>query len=246
MTETGPPPKVTTDINTNSVGQMFDSIAPVYDRLNHILSFGQDYYWRRKLADCVDKESKLRMLDLATGTGDVLISLLTRNFNITEAIGLDVSANMLTLCREKIERHKLSDRVKLVHADATLNPLENETFDLITISFGIRNTTDIYKTLMEIFRLLRPGGKILILEFSMPTNPILKPLYLLYLNYLIPIIGRLYSGNKHAYKHLSTSINNFIGTHLASLMHDVGFEQIHSTPMTFGIVCLYKGFKPKR
>lgn len=244
MTDTEFAPKQPAGSDTESICRMFDRIADVYENLNHILSFGQDYYWRRKLADRVDKDSKLRVLDLATGTGDLLLSLLRRNSNITKAIGLDISENMLALCRKKIERHKLSDRVNLVHADATTNPFEKETFDLITMSFGIRNTPDIYRTLKEIFRLLRPGGKTLILEFSMPTNPVFKPLYLLYLNHFIPIIGRMFSGDKHAYNYLSASINNFIATHLASLMHDVGFQRIYSIPMTFGIVCLYEGFKP--
>ncbi len=198
-------------LDAKSVGHMFDRIAPAYNILNHILSFGQDFLWRRKLANCVDKEHNLRVLDLATGTGDVLISLLHRNSNITEAVGLDISENMLSLCRNKISRHKFSDRVNLVRADATTNPFADETFDVITISFGIRNTPDVFKTLNEIHRLLRPGGKVLILEFSMPTNQILKRCYLLYLRRFVPFLGRLLSGDDRAYKYLNTSIEIFDG-----------------------------------
>ena len=245
MTDVESASKQTTGLDTKSVGHMFDRIAPVYNSLNHVLSFGQDFFWRRKLTDSIDKESKLRVLDLATGTGDVLLSLLHRNSNITEAVGLDISENMLALCRKKIKRHKFSDRANLVHADATINPFADETFDLITMSFGIRNTPDIFKTLNEIHRLLRPGGKALILEFSMPTNPILKTCYLLYLHRFVPFLGRLLSGDEHAYKYLNTSIKNFVGMEdFIRLMRNVGFLHVHSTPLTFGIVCLYQGLKP--
>jgi demethylmenaquinone methyltransferase/2-methoxy-6-polyprenyl-1,4-benzoquinol methylase len=244
MADTESAPTQTAGYDTKSVGHMFDRIAPAYDNLNHILSFGQDFFWRRKLADSVDKESKLRVLDLAIGTGDVLLSLLRRNSNITEAVGLDISENMLALCRRKIKRHKLTDHVNLVHADATINPFADQTFDLVTMGFGIRNTPDICKTLKEIHRLLRPGGKVLILEFSMPTNPVLKTCYLLYLRHFLPFTGRLLSGDEHAYKYLKTSIMNFIRTDFTSLMDDVGFMHIRSNPLTFGITCLYQGLKP--
>ncbi len=244
MTDSESALKQTPGYDTKSIGCMFDRIAPAYDSLNHILSFGQDFFWRRKLADCVDKERKLRVLDLATGTGDILLALLRRNPNIIEAIGLDISENMLALCRKKIKRHKFTDRVNLVHADATINPFADETFDLVTMGFGIRNTPDIFKTLKEIHRLLRPGGKALILEFSMPTNPILKTFYLIYLHRFLPFIGRLLSGDKHAYKYLKTSIMNFFQTDFTSLMHDAGFLDIRSTPLTLGIACLYLGHKP--
>ena len=244
MVNTESAPTLTSGYDTKSLGRMFDRIADVYDSLNHILSFGQDFFWRRKLADCVDKESKLKVLDLATGTGDVLISLLRRNSNITEAVGLDISENMLALCRKKIKRYKFTDRVNLVHADATINPFADQTFDLITMSFGIRNTPDIFKTLKEIHRLLRPGGKALILEFSMPTNPILKTCYLLYLRRFLPFTGRLLSGDEHAYKYLKTSIMNFFRTDFTSLMHNAGFLHIHSNPLTLGIARLYQGLKP--
>ena len=244
MTDTESAPKQIAGYNAKSVSRMFDRIAPVYNSLNHILSFGQDFYWRRKLTDCVDKKSRLRVLDLATGTGDILLSLLRRNPNITEAIGLDISENMLALCRRKIKRHKFSDRVKLVLADATINPFADETFDLVTMSFGIRNTPDILMTLKEIHRLLRPGGEALILEFSMPRNPVLKTCYLLYLRRFVPLVGRLLSGDSHAYKYLNTSINNFIGTDLVSLIGDAGFLNVHSYPLTFGIASLYQCLKP--
>jgi len=244
MTDTESAPTKSAGYDTKSIGCMFDRIAPTYETLNHILSFGQDFFWRRKLADCVDNETKLKVLDLATGTGDILISVLRRNPKITESVGLDISENMLALCRKKIKRHGFTDRVNLVHAEATNNSLADQTFDLVTMGFGIRNTPDIYKTLKEIHRLLRPGGKVLILEFSMPANPFLKTVYLLYLRRFLPFTGRLLSGDKHAYEYLKTSIINFVRTDFTSLMEDAGFLHIRSNPLTFGIVNLYQGLKP--
>jgi demethylmenaquinone methyltransferase/2-methoxy-6-polyprenyl-1,4-benzoquinol methylase len=232
-------------LDVKSIGQMFDRIAPTYSILNHIFSLGQDIYWRRKLTDCVDKERNLRVLDLATGTGDLLISLLRRNPNITEAIGLDISENMLALCRMKITKYNLTERTSLVHTNASSCPFANGTFDIITMSFGIRNTPDPLGTLGEIHRLLKPGGTVLILEFTIPTNRILRCFYLLYLRRFVPFLGRIISDDDHAYKYLNTSIENFISVKkFLSFMLKAGFSNIHATPLTFGVACLYKGCKP--
>ena len=228
----------------DAVCRMFDSIAPYYVLLNHVLSFGWDFLWRRKLASTVSKEKKLKALDLATGTGDLLISLLRRNPNITEAVGLDISENMLALCRKRIAKHKLTDRVSLVRSDAVDSGLPDESFDVVTMGFGIRNTPDAFKTLCEIHRLLRKGGMALILEFSLPTNRIIRKCYLLYLRNFVPLLGRLLSGDKHAYRYLSTSIENFYSTDdFSSIMRKAGFKDVNATPLTFGVVCIYKAFK---
>ena len=227
-----------------SVSQMFDRIAPAYDILNHILSFGCDFIWRWKLSDCFDKESKLRVLDLATGTGDTLISLLHKNPNITKAVGLDISENMLALCRKKIKKHKFNNRIRLVQADATFSPFTDETFDVVTMSFGIRNTADPFQTLTEIYRLLRPGGTALILEFSMPTNKILKSCHRLYLHSFVPLIGHLLSGDIHAYRYLSISIENFAIIEVPDLLLKAGFLDVKTTPLTFGVACIYQCSKP--
>ena len=232
-------------MNSNPAGQMFDHIAPVYDILNHLFSFGLDFSWRRRLADTVIKNEKLRALDLATGTGDVLITLLDRNPNIDEAVGMDISENMLALCRRKITRRKLADRIKLVRADVTASGLAGESFDVVTMGFGIRNTPDALKTLTEIHRLLKRGGTALILEFSMPANRIIRSCYLFYLRFFVPLLGRLLSGDKHAYRYLDTSIENF---HRADdfrrIMQKAGFSNVSATPLTFGVACLYQGTKP--
>jgi len=225
---------------------MFDCIAPAYDRLNHLFSFGRDFSWRRRLADAVVKNEKLRVLDLATGTGDVLITLLDRNPNIVEAVGLDISENMLTLCSRKIARHKLAGHIKLVRADLTANGLAGESFDVVTMGFGIRNTPDALKTLTEIKRLLKQGGTTLILEFSMPAIRIIKSGYLFYLRFVVPLLGRLLSGDNHAYRYLDTSIENFHRPEaFCNLMQKAGFSDVNATSLTFGVVSLYQGTRPK-
>lgn len=232
-------------VNTNSIGQMFDRIAPAYDILNHLLSFGQDFSWRRRLADAVFKDKKLRVLDLATGTGDVLISLLNRNSNIAEAVGLDISENMLVLCRRKITRRKLIDRIKLVRADLAANCLSDESFDVVTMGFGIRNTPNAFKTLTEIHRLLKEGGTALILEFSMPANRTLRGFYLFYLRFFVPMLGRLLSGDNHAYRYLDKSIESFHRSDdFCNLMQKAGFSDVNAKPLTFGVASLYRGTRP--
>lgn len=245
MTNLETVPSQPCNLAVQSIGQMFDRIAPVYDILNHILSFGCDFLWRRKLADCLDSGRKLQILDMATGTGDVLISLLRTNPDITEAVGLDISENMLALCRKKIAQYKFDNRVRLVRADVTASPFTDESFDVVTISFGIRNTADPAQTLAEIYRLLKPGGTALILEFAMPTNKILRFCHRLYLHTFVPLVGHLLSGDIGAYRYLSTSIENFTVTKdIPQLLLEAGFSNVRITPLTFGAACLYKCSRP--
>jgi len=230
--------------SSDAVCRMFDGIAPYYVLLNHVLSFGWDFLWRRKLAKAVNNDKKLKVLDLATGTGDLLISVLRRNPNITEAVGLDISENMLALCRERIAKHKLTDRVSLVRSDAADSGLPDESFDVVTMGFGIRNTPDVFKTLCEIHRLLRRGGTVLILEFSIPMNRIIRKCYLLYLRNYVPLLGRVLSGDKNAYRYLNTSVEKFHSMDdFSTLMRKAGFSDVSAAPLTFGIVCLYKASK---
>jgi demethylmenaquinone methyltransferase/2-methoxy-6-polyprenyl-1,4-benzoquinol methylase len=246
MTNVEPVTETPGNMNSNPVGQMFDRIAPAYDILNHLFSFGRDFSWRRRLADAVVKNENLRILDLATGTGDVLITLLDRNPNIAEAVGLDISENMLALCHRKITRHKLADRIKLVRADVTASGLAGESFDVVTMGFGIRNTPDAFKTLTEIHRLLKQGGTAMILEFSMPANRILRGFYLFYLRFFVPLLGRLLSGDNHAYSYLDTSIEKFHRSDdFCNLMQKAGFSNVSAKPLTFGVACLYQGSRPK-
>jgi demethylmenaquinone methyltransferase/2-methoxy-6-polyprenyl-1,4-benzoquinol methylase len=230
--------------STNKVGRMFDRIAPYYVLLNHILSFGLDFSWRRKLANTVYKDNKIKLLDLATGTGDLLISVLRSNPNITEAVGLDISENMIAICRKKLLKYKLTDRVTLVNSNAAETGLPDQSFDLVTMGFGIRNTPDVPKTLREIHRLLKHRGTALILEFAPPSNRIFRKIYLLYLRNFVPILGRLLSGDKNAYRYLNTTVENFYNMDdFSDLMRKAGFKNINATPLTFGVVCIYKATK---
>ena len=230
--------------STNTVGRMFDRIAPYYVLLNHILSLGLDFSWRRKLANAVAKDKKLKVIDLATGTGDLLVSVLRRNPNITEAIGLDISENMMAICRKKLAKQNLTDRTTLINSDAAGTGLPDDSFDVATMGFGIRNTPDVPKTLREIHRLLKQDGTVLILEFAPPSNRIIRKFYLLYLRNLVPMLGRLLSGDKKAYRYLNTSVENFYSMNdFSDLMRKAGFRDVSATPLTFGVVCIYKATK---
>jgi demethylmenaquinone methyltransferase/2-methoxy-6-polyprenyl-1,4-benzoquinol methylase len=226
--------------------RMFDRIALRYDLLNHLLSFGQDFFWRRKAAKYLNSsvKGKLEILDLATGTGDLLISLFRENHNISKAVGLDISENMLAVCREKINSHKLTEHISLVQADAAGIPFAANSFDVVTIAFGIRNTTDTFETLKEMHRILRPGGISLILEFSLPANRILRKCYLFYLRRFVPLLGRVVSGDDYAYRYFGKTIENFYGADdFCTLMKEAGFLNVRANQLTAGVVCIYRGHK---
>jgi demethylmenaquinone methyltransferase/2-methoxy-6-polyprenyl-1,4-benzoquinol methylase len=225
---------------------MFDRIAPRYDLLNHLLSFGQDFFWRRKVAKYLNssRNGNLEILDLATGTGDLLISLFRENRSIAKAVGLDISANMLAICREKINSHKLTENISLVQADAVRIPFAENSFDVVTIAFGIRNTADTFEALKEMHRVLRPGGMSLILEFSLPKVRIIRGCYLLYLRYLLAMIGCVVSGDDYAYRYLGKTVENFYNTDdFCALMKEAGFLNVQANQLTAGVVCMYRGYK---
>jgi len=229
----------------SAVGKMFDRIAPRYALLNHILSLGLDFSWRRKLAGRIDNKRPVELLDLATGSGDLLIAILRKRCNVSKAVGLDISEKMLEVCRKNIEKAELSERITLVQGDAARTKLPGERFDAITMAFGIRNVPDAAETLGEIARLLRPGGRVLILEFSLPSNRMIRSIYLIYLRHIVPLIGRLVSGDKGAYRYLNTTIESFYRTcDIPDLMNKAGLTNIAATPLTFGTVSLYSGSKP--
>lgn len=223
---------------------MFDRIAPTYDLLNHLLSLGRDYAWRRKVTRQLVGRGSLHLLDLATGTGDLLISLLRRCPVVEKATGLDISERMLELCREKLRARGLAERVELVCADASATPFSEGTFDVATMAFGIRNTSNAAATLAEIHRLLKPGGTAMILEFSLPRHRLVRWCYLKYLRSVVPWIGAAVSGDKHAYRYLDESIEGFHQPEAFScLMQQTGFREVSVIPLTFGVASIYKGTK---
>ncbi len=227
-----------------SVGRMFDRIAPTYDLLNHLLSLGCDFSWRRKAIRQLDASRDLNILDLATGTGDMLITLFRERPNTAEVTGLDISENMLASCREKLRKRGLADRARLLCADASKMPFVDGTFDAATMAFGIRNTVDAAATLREIHRILKPGGTVLILEFSLPACPVVRWFYLRYLRLVVPFVGALVSGDRHAYRYLNTSIEAFRQpAEFCRLMQEAGFCEVSAVPLTHGVASIYKGVK---
>jgi len=226
------------------VGEMFDRIAPTYDFLNHLLSLGRDYSWRRRTARRVAAHGPARVVDLATGTGDLLIALLRECSGVEEAVGLDVSEAMLKIGREKVARYDFGGRVRFVRDDAVQSTLPAGGFDAVTMGFGIRNTPDARATLGEIHRLLRPGGLAAILEFSLPACPVMRGCYLAYLRWVVPVIGAVVSGDKRAYRYLNTSIEAFHRPDdFCTLMEEAGFCAVSAAPLTWGVASIYTGTK---
>jgi len=226
------------------VGEMFDRIVPTYDLLNRLLSLGRDHAWRRRAAGLLGDRTGVRVADLATGTGDLLIAMLRRHPDITRAAGLDISERMLSRCRQKLDGRGLGDRVELLHADASATPFPAGEFDAVTMAFGIRNTSDPGATLGEIHRILKPGGIALVLEFSLPANRIVRWCHLKYLRFGVPWIGLLLSGDRHAYRYLNESIEGFCRTvDLPTYMERMGFRDVSVIPLTLGVASIYKGIK---
>ncbi len=222
--------------------RMFDTIAGRYDALNRLLSFRRDVAWRRMLANLLPPGDHLRTLDLATGTADVLLALKRFNPRVASGVGVDMSRNMLRHAKDKIAARGLSDALRLVRSNGVCMGLADASFDAVTISFGIRNMPDALATLHEIRRVLRPGGRALILEFALPKSNVMRALHLFYLRHVLPHIGGLASGNFAAYRYLNTTIETFpYGEEFCALMREAGFRNVVAHTLTFGAANLYQG-----
>lgn len=223
---------------------MFDRIAYRYDLLNRLLSLRQDVAWRNKLAKFLPDGNDLRVLDVATGTGDVLISLFKKSPRIKQAIGIDMAEKMLAFGREKIISMGLEKKIELRKGDATEIQFDEGHFDVATISFGIRNVNNLDLSIKNLYRVLKKGGRVLILEFSLPTNTLLKKLYLFYFRRILPKIGGLVSGDSYAYSYLNQSVETFpYGDSFCDILRQNGFKNVSFYPLTFGIASIYKGDK---
>lgn len=224
--------------------KMFDEIAARYDFLNHLFSFGLTGSWRRKIASFLPKTPDLAILDVATGTGDVLLALLKMRPDIQTAHGIDLADRMLTIGRQKVKKNHFENRIILSRGDADKIPFPDNHFDVVTMAFGIRNMPNVMRTLQEILRVLKSGGQALILEFSLPTNAVMRAFYLFYLRSFIPVIGACVSGNRHAYRYLNETVEGFpYGDAFCTIMNIAGFKNPAACPLTGGIVTIYRGNK---
>jgi demethylmenaquinone methyltransferase/2-methoxy-6-polyprenyl-1,4-benzoquinol methylase len=220
--------------------KMFNSIAGRYDFLNRLLSLGQDVRWRKALKQFLPASSGQTILDLATGTADVLIVLAKDNPKIHRGIGVDPAIKMLEIGRHKIKAQHLYDRLELAQGDAQALSFLDETFDCVTIAFGIRNIPDLRLALLEMHRVTKTGGRVLILEFSKPENPFLKCGHWLYLQTVVPLVGFLFSGNFKAYTYLNQTIQTFPSSdRFCKILKQMGFVNIEPHPLMGGAATIY-------
>lgn len=227
------------------IRKMFSAIAPRYDLLNRLLSCGQDRYWRKVAVKKVSPQPDSLWLDLATGTGDVALEMARRykskNLRI---VGVDFSLPMLALAGKKLIAQNSAGTIHLQAGAGENLAFRGGSFDGITIAFGIRNFSDMLLGLKEMRRVLNTGGKLIILEFSFPKNIMLKFIYRLYFDWLLPVIGRIISGHRIAYGYLSASVSDFpVRERFVQIMEEAGFKNISYMDLTFGIVTLYIGYK---
>ena len=220
---------------------MFDSLAPRYDAVNRLLSLRRDQLWRAHTARLVAAGGPQRVLDIATGTGDLLLAVA----RVSEAKleGVDLAASMLRLARTKARRRGVTERA-FRHGDAAELPYPDEAFDAITIAFGFRNVADRARALHEMLRVLSPGGRTLILEFSLPASRALRSLYLLYFRHILPLLGGVLGGNIAAYRYLNRTVELFADTDVVSMLDDAGFAGVKRIALTFGVASIYIGRKP--
>ncbi|WP_268225288.1 bifunctional demethylmenaquinone methyltransferase/2-methoxy-6-polyprenyl-1,4-benzoquinol methylase UbiE [Sinomicrobium oceani] len=224
------------------VTKMFDTISGKYDGLNRVISFGIDIKWRKKVVQIVKDTNPETILDIATGTGDLAINLAQTGAG--KIIGLDISSGMLEVGKKKIAEKKLEDTIEMVLGDSENLPFEDNTFDAITVAFGVRNFENLEKGLSEILRVLRPGGCFVILETSVPTKPPYKQGYNLYTRHVLPVIGKIFSKDRSAYKYLSESASVFPhGEKLNNILSKIGFIKVQNHPQTLGVATIYVASK---
>jgi len=224
------------------VTEMFDKISKNYDSLNRVISFGIDVKWRKKVVDIVSESQPQTILDIATGTGDLAINLAETN--ATKIIGLDISSGMLDIGKVKVKKHALEDTIEMVLGDSENMPFEDNAFDAITVAFGVRNFETLEKGLKEIHRVLKPQGTFVILETSMPTKTPFKQGYNFYTKNILPLIGKLFSKDRSAYKYLCESASVFpYGEALNNILREIGFINVKDFPQTFGVATIYKSSK---
>jgi len=224
------------------VARMFDSISGNYDFLNHFLSLGIDIRWRKKAVKLLNSGNPKLILDVATGTGDFAVETL--KLNPDKVIGVDISEGMLEVGRKKMKDRGLENLIELRSGDSENLPFEENKFDAVIVAFGVRNFENLEKGLSEMYRVLKPGGRMVVLEFSKPRMFPFKQLYNFYFNFILPKIGRLISKDPAAYTYLPESVQAFPdGDNFISILNRLGYKETLCKPLTLGISSLYTGGK---
>lgn len=236
------PYKDSNESKKKQVTNMFDTISGSYDDLNRVISLGLDVKWRKKVVALVSEIEPKKVLDVATGTGDLAINLVETNAD--EIIGLDISNGMLEVGRKKIYEKSLDSKIKMVLGDGEHIDYPDNYFDAITVSFGVRNFENLEQGLSEIFRVLKPNGVFAVLETSVPTKFPFKQGYHLYTNIMVPAVGKLFSKDKGAYSYLSKSAAVFpYGEEFNNILRKIGFINVVDRPQTFGVSTIYTSSK---
>ncbi len=220
------------------VAEMFDNISANYDFLNHLLSMGIDIRWRKKAIRLLSEQKPQKMLDIATGTGDFALEAMA--LNPEHITGVDISREMLAVGVEKVKKRGLENKITLQYGDSENLPFDDNMFDAITVSFGVRNFENLKAGLSEMHRVLRPGGQVAIIEFSKPQAFPIKQLYQFYFKVILPVVGKTISKDSRAYTYLPESVDAFpYGDNFLEILNEVGFRNSQCIPLTFGIASIY-------
>ncbi len=237
-------PDATSGLNKKEqVAQMFNNIAENYDFLNHFLSLGIDKGWRKKAIKEASSVNPTKILDVATGTGDLAIA--ASELRPEKIEGIDIADQMLEIGRKKIAERDLAKMIELQTADSISIPFSNNTFDVVMCAYGVRNFEFLEDGLKEMSRVMRSGGKLVILEFSKPTTFPVKQMFGLYFKFVLPLLGKVFSKHNRAYAYLPESVKAFPqGAEFCGILERCGFVKAHARPLTFGITSLYTAYKP--
>jgi demethylmenaquinone methyltransferase/2-methoxy-6-polyprenyl-1,4-benzoquinol methylase len=242
MSEIVTPYKDQTTSKKEQVATMFNNIAPKYDFLNQLLSMGIHKGWRKRSIQLLKEKKPKTILDIATGTGDFAIEAM--KLNPEKVIGVDISEGMLKLGVEKINKLGLQNKIELKLGDSESLPFSDNSFDAITVGFGVRNFENLEKGISDIYRVLKPNGMFVVLEFSKPSKFPIKQVYKLYFKYITPFVGKVFSKDNSAYTYLNESVNAFPdGEDFLKVLRNAGFKETKSIPQTFGIASIYIGTK---
>ncbi len=226
------------------VKQMFDTISGDYDGLNRIISLGTDIKWRKRIVSLLAKESPRKILDIATGTGDLAIALV--GTGAEKIVGLDLSPGMLEVGKAKVSKKGLDHTIEMVLGDSEDLPFGEASFDAVTVAFGVRNFENLDLGLQQIYKVLRPGGKLVVLETSVPTKTPLKQGYRFYTKYLLPLMGKIFSKDRAAYAYLSESASKFPhGPAFNNILTKNGFIAVENKPQTLGVATIYVATKQR-